>query len=207
MTRITTRGFVRVMCCLYLPPDETIEMNTVGRQRDNDWTKTVSVARIIPELGPVIESRPAIPKLIPAIRCGPTATRGRYPSPDIAAPAETVPRPSNNNQEDASTQTDFDNYLGQNSSQASRHRTSIPTILRVGRAVLSGSGTDKRRVAQCSQVREEHTAAGQVDLRESQRDDAGERQDATTGLHRPGENAVGKWKEAANQYIAYHRGN
>lgn len=207
MARVTTRGFVRVMCCLHLPPDETMEMNTAGRQKDTDWTKPVSVAQIIPELGPVPGSRPARPKLVGAIRCGLAATAVRYSSPDIAAPAETVPRPSNNSQEDASTQTDFDNYLGQNSSQISRHRTSIPAILRVGRAVLSGSGTDKRRVARCSQVREGHTVAGQVDLRESERDDVGERQDATMGLHRPRENAVGKWKEAAHQYIAYHRGN
>ncbi|KAL5347191.1 hypothetical protein ACLOAV_007500 [Pseudogymnoascus australis] len=202
MTRITAKGFVRVMCCLHLPPDETMEMNTAGRQKDNDWTKPVSVARVVPELGPVPEPRPARPELVGAIRCGSTATTGHYPLPDIAAPAE-VPTSSNNNQEDASTQTYFDNYLGQNSSQTSRHRTSIPMVLGIGRAVLSGSGKDKRRVAQCSQVREEHTVAGQVDLREFQRDDAGERQDATTGLHRPGENAVGKWKEAANQYIAY----
>ncbi|OBT62867.1 hypothetical protein VE03_07584 [Pseudogymnoascus sp. 23342-1-I1] len=203
MTRITKRDFVRVLCCLHLPGDETTEVNTTERQKDNDWTKPVSVARVTHGLDPAPESRPVRSKLAGAIACGSTAITGRFPSPGVAAPAGPLPRPSNNNQVDASTQTYFDDCLGQNGSQTSRHRTSIPSILRVGRAVLSGSGAHKRGIAQCSQVMEEQPVAGQVDLQESQRGGVGERQGGPMGLQYPRENAVGKGKEVAHQYIAY----
>jgi hypothetical protein len=165
--RFTVRGFVRVICCLYLPVDETKEANTTDRQKDNDWLKPVSGAGVIPELNAVPESRAARSTLAGGIGPGSPAITGRLPTSRVAIPAELPPRRSDNNQEDASTQTDFDDCLGQNSSQTSRHRTSLPTVLRVGRAALPGSVIDKRRIARCSQIREEQTVAGKVDLQES----------------------------------------
>ncbi|OBT57278.1 hypothetical protein VE04_02335 [Pseudogymnoascus sp. 24MN13] len=136
--RITVRDVVRVICCLYLPADETLEANTTDRQKDNDWLKPVSGAGVIPEPDAAPACRPARPTLAWGIRRGSTAITGRLPTPNAAVPAELPPRQSNNHQKDASTQTDFDDCLGQNSSQTSRHRTSVPTILRVVRAVQSG---------------------------------------------------------------------
>lgn len=207
MAKITMRDFVRVICCLYLPADETMEVNTADRQKDNDWMKPASVARVIPGLDAVPESRPATLTPARGIRCGSTTITSRLPSPDVTAPAKLCPRPSNNNQENASTQTYFDDSLGQNSSQTSRHRTSLPTILRVGRAVLSGSVTDKRRLARYSQVKEEQIIDGQGDLQESLEDDVVERQEAAMRSQHPRENTVGESQKAASQYIAYRRGS
>ncbi|OBT90487.1 hypothetical protein VE02_01214 [Pseudogymnoascus sp. 03VT05] len=204
--RFTVRGFVRVICCLYLPVDETKEANTTDRQKDDDWLKPVSGAGVISELDAVPVSRPARSTLSRGIRRASTAITGRLPTPNLSVPTELPPRRSNNNQEDASTQTGFDDCLGQNGSQTSRHRTSLPTNLRVGRAVLSGSVTDKRRIGRCSPIMEEQTVAGQVDLQESQGHDVREKQGASI-LQRPRENAVRKRTEAAQQYIAYHPGN
>ncbi|OBT98065.1 hypothetical protein VE01_03724 [Pseudogymnoascus verrucosus] len=166
--RISVRDIVRVICCLYLPADETTEANTTDRQNDNDWLNPVSGAGVIPGLDTDPASRPARSTLAWGVRLGSTAITGCLPTPSVAVSAEVPPRRSNNNQEDASTQTDFDDCLGQNSSQISPHRTSVPTVLRVGRAVQSGSVKDKRRMARCSRIREEQTVAGQVDLQESQ---------------------------------------
>ncbi|KFZ08338.1 hypothetical protein V501_06003 [Pseudogymnoascus sp. VKM F-4519 (FW-2642)] len=136
--RITVRDVVRVICCLYLPADETMEANTTDKQKDNDWLKPVSGAGVIPEPDAAPASRPARSTLAWGIGRGSTAITGRLPTPNAAIPVEVPPSQSNHNQEDASTQTDFDDCLGQNSSQTSRHRTSVPTILRVWRAFLSG---------------------------------------------------------------------
>ncbi|KFY26553.1 hypothetical protein V493_04008 [Pseudogymnoascus sp. VKM F-4281 (FW-2241)] len=207
MVKVTMRGVVRVICCLHLPADETMEVNTADRQKNNDWINPVSAARVIPQLDAVPESRPATSTVARGIKCGSTAITGRRPLSGATAPAKIPPQFSSDNHEDASTQTDFDGFLGQNSSPTSRHWTSLPKILLVGRAALSGSVTGKRRKAQCSQVREEQSVAGQVDLQESQKDDVGERQDASVRLQRHRENAVGERKEAAHQYIAYRPGN
>ncbi|KFZ01384.1 hypothetical protein V500_00794 [Pseudogymnoascus sp. VKM F-4518 (FW-2643)] len=206
MAKITMRDFVRVICCLHLPADETMEVNTADRQNDNDWMKPASVARDIPGLEAVPESRPTTS---PArgIRCGSTAITSHLPSPSVTDPAKLRPRPSNNNQENASTQTYFDDSLGQNSSQTSRHRSSLPTILRVGRAVLSGSATDKRRLARYSQVKEEQIIDGQGDPQNSLGDDVTARQEAAMRSKHPRENTVGERQEAASQYIAYRRGS
>lgn len=184
-----------------------MEVNTADRQKDNDWIKPTSVARVIPRLDGVPESRPATSTPARGIRCGSTAITSHLPPPGVTAPAKLLPRPSNDIRENASTQTYFDDSLGQNSSQTSRHRTSLPTILRVGVAVLSGSATDKRRLARCSQVKEEQIIDGQGDLQESLGDDVTERQEAAIRSQHPRENTVGESQEAASQYIAYRRGS
>ncbi|OBT73645.1 hypothetical protein VF21_07356 [Pseudogymnoascus sp. 05NY08] len=158
--RFTVRGFVRVICCLYLPVDETKEANSTDRQKDDDWLKPVSGAGVISELDAVPVSRPARSTLSRGIRRASTAITGRLSTPNLSVPTELPPRRSNNNQEDASTQTDFDDCLGQNGSQTSRHRTSLPTNLRVGRAVLSGSVTDKRRIGRCCPIMEDKLFPG-----------------------------------------------
>lgn len=182
-----------------------MEVNTADRQKDNDWIKPAAVARVIPGLDAVPESRPATSTPARDIRCGSTAITSRLPSPGVTAPAKLHPRPSNKNQENASTQTYFDDSLGQNSSQASRHRTSVPTILRVGRAVLPGSVTDKRSLARYSQVKEEQLIDGQADLQESLGEGVAERQEAAMRSQHPRENNVGESQEAASQYIAYRQ--
>ena len=97
---------------VYLPADETMEVNTAERQNDNDWMKPASVARVIPGLEAVPESRPATSTPAKGIRCGSTAITSRLPSPGVTAPAKFHPRPSNKNQENASTQTYFETALG-----------------------------------------------------------------------------------------------
>ncbi|KFY35959.1 hypothetical protein V494_05443 [Pseudogymnoascus sp. VKM F-4513 (FW-928)] len=145
MAKITMRDFVRVLCCLHLPADETVEASTSDMQNDNDWTKPVSAGQVILEPDAVPASRPVCSTRARRIRCGSISTTG--PSTGVAVPAELIPGQSNDYQQDALTQTDFDGGLGQNSSQTSRHRTSLPSILRVGRAVVSGSVTAKRRIS------------------------------------------------------------
>lgn len=127
------RDFIRFICCLYLPADETTEAKRSDTQKGGDRIKPVSVPPVIPKVVSVPES--ILSRSTPAggARYGSTATTGRLPSPDIAVPAGFLPRLSNSNQVDASTQTYFDDCLGQNCSPTSRHRTSIPTILRIGR--------------------------------------------------------------------------
>lgn len=203
MAKVTMRDFVRVICCLHLPAaDESMEENTAEGQNDNDRIKPVSVARVIPELDGVPESRPATSRVAVGIRCG-SASTNHLKSSVITASDKLLPVPSNNNNDNASTQTDFDDRLGQNSSQTSRHRTSVPKILRVGRAVLSSSVADKDRQAQCSKASEEQTALGQTDLPESQGGDVGEMQAAPTASQSPRENTSGQMEEVAGQYIAY----
>jgi hypothetical protein len=140
-------------------------------------------------------------------RCGSTASTAHLPSFGITVSSKALPRPSNNDQRDASTQTDFGGGLGQNSSQTSRHRGSIPNTLRLGRAALSSSVTDKRRQAQYSKSREEQTAATQVDVQEFQGDGVGERQATPMRPEQPRQTTAGERQETAGKYIPYRRGD
>ncbi|KFY13262.1 hypothetical protein V491_06467 [Pseudogymnoascus sp. VKM F-3775] len=133
MLRITMRDFIRLICCLYLPPDETTEAKTSNTQKGGDRIKPVSVPRVIPKVVTVPESILSRSTPVGAAKHGSRATTDRLPSPDVAVPAGFLPRSSNSNQVDASIQTYFDDCLGQNCSPTSRYRTSIPTILRIGR--------------------------------------------------------------------------
>ncbi|KFX91916.1 hypothetical protein O988_07523 [Pseudogymnoascus sp. VKM F-3808] len=205
--RITMRDVVRVIFCLHLPAGEALEANTADRQQDSDWLKPASVAQVIPELVAVPESQPARSTLGRSIRCGSATSTAHFPSFGITASPKTLPRPSNNDQKDASTQTDFDGGLGQNSSQTSRHRCSIPNTLRLGRAALSSSETDKRRQAQYNKVREEQTATGQVEMQGFQGDGVGDMQATPMRPQRPTENTAGKRQETAGKYIPYRRGD
>ncbi|KFX89437.1 hypothetical protein V490_07038 [Pseudogymnoascus sp. VKM F-3557] len=205
--RITMRDVVRVIFCLHLPAGETLEANTADRQKDSNWLKPASVAQVIPEPVAIPESRPAISTLGTSSRCSSTTSTAHLPSFGITAPPRTLPRPPNNGQKDASTQTDFDSGLGQNSSQTSRHRGSIPNTLRLGRAGLSSSVTDKRRQAQYNNVKEEQTAATQVGVQGSQRGGVGERQPAPMRPQPPTESTAGTRQETAGKYIPYRRGD
>jgi hypothetical protein len=201
------RDVVRVIFCLHLPAGETLEANTADRQKDRDWLKPASVAQVIPELVAIPEFRPARSTLGTSSRCGSTASTVHLPPFGSTAPPKAISRPLNNTQKDASTQTDFDGGLGQNSSQTSRHRGSIPHTLRLGRAALSSSVTDKRRQAQYNEIMEEQTATAQVEVRGSQGGGAGERQATPMRPQRPTESTAWTKQETAGKYIPYRRGD